>query len=264
MNAIRLLVPLTWVVLFPLGIPAVDLTKIDRTIKKEPAYQSKSPNYCLLVFGPEAKFRVWLVFDGDTLYVDRNGNGDLTEPNKRLEPSEKPAARSLTRAMAYTVGVIHDPTTGTKYTRVNIHRAVLDPEFTPRVSKDKERLAEYRKTYPQFVEGGIARIYLSGRGGKISQIGTLWCSTHASKASILHFDGPLVFRLVDGGVLRRGAEPADFRVELITPGLGKWVFTQVGHEVVPKGISPVAEFEFPTSGQAGRRIKVRHALTGRC
>jgi hypothetical protein len=264
MNAIRLLVALTWVALFPLSTPAIDLTKIDRTIQKEPAYRSKAPNYCLLVFGPEAKFRVWLVFDGDTLYVDRNGNGDLTEPNKRLEPSEKPAERSLTRAMAYTVGVIHDPTTGKKYTQMKIHRAVLDPEFIPRTRKDKERLAEYRKTYPQFVAGGLARIYLYGRGGKISQIGTLWGSTRPTKASILHFDGPLVFRLVDGGMLRRGAEPADFRVELITPGLGKWVYTTVGHVVVPKGISPVAEFEFPTSGRAEQTIKVRRALTGRC
>src|SRR5262249_20959902 len=40
--------------------------------------------YCLLVFGPEAKTRVWLVQDDDTLYVDRNGNGDLSEPAKRV------------------------------------------------------------------------------------------------------------------------------------------------------------------------------------
>ena len=55
-----------------------DLAKIDRTIRKEPAYQTKSPRYCLLVFGPEAKTRVWLVLDGDLLYVDRDGDGDLT------------------------------------------------------------------------------------------------------------------------------------------------------------------------------------------
>jgi hypothetical protein len=63
---------------------AADLTKIDRIVKKEPAYLAK-PKYCLLVFGPEAKERVWLVLDGDKLYVDRNGNGDLTEPGKRIE-----------------------------------------------------------------------------------------------------------------------------------------------------------------------------------
>ena len=41
---------------------AADLSKVDRTIKKEPVYQSK-PKYCLLVFGPKADTRVWLVLD---------------------------------------------------------------------------------------------------------------------------------------------------------------------------------------------------------
>ena len=27
---------------------------------------------------------MWLVQDGDVLYVDRNGNGDLTEPDERI------------------------------------------------------------------------------------------------------------------------------------------------------------------------------------
>jgi hypothetical protein len=62
--------------------PAADLTNIDRSISKEPTYQTKAPKYCLLVFGLDAKYRVWLVLDGGTLYVDRNGNGDLTEPGK--------------------------------------------------------------------------------------------------------------------------------------------------------------------------------------
>src|SRR5438128_308517 len=54
---------------------ATDLTKIDRTIVKEPAYEGR-PKYCLLVFGPEAKTRVWLVKDDNTLFIDRNGKGD--------------------------------------------------------------------------------------------------------------------------------------------------------------------------------------------
>jgi WD40 repeat protein len=41
---------------------AVDLAKIERKIVKEPAYRSR-PKYCLLVFGPEARTRVWLVQD---------------------------------------------------------------------------------------------------------------------------------------------------------------------------------------------------------
>src|SRR5262249_3777467 len=45
----------------------------------------KAPRYCLLVFGPEAKTRIWLVLDGSVLYVDRNGNGDLTDKGERFE-----------------------------------------------------------------------------------------------------------------------------------------------------------------------------------
>src|SRR5262245_13164958 len=62
---------------------AVDLTKIDRSISKEPAYRGK-PRYGLLVLGRKAETRIWLVIDGKTLYVDRNGNGDLTEPGERV------------------------------------------------------------------------------------------------------------------------------------------------------------------------------------
>src|SRR6516225_6430934 len=60
-----------------------DLAKINRTITKEPLYKG-TPKYCLLVFGPVAKFRAWLVTDDEALYVDRNGNGDLTENGKRV------------------------------------------------------------------------------------------------------------------------------------------------------------------------------------
>src|SRR5262249_9660162 len=56
---------------------------IDRAIVKEPAYKGK-PKYCLLVLGPEAKTRAWLVLDGDLVYIDRNGNGDLTEPDEKV------------------------------------------------------------------------------------------------------------------------------------------------------------------------------------
>src|SRR5262249_16663189 len=73
--------------LLPLVAPAPDLAPIDRTIRKEPHYQHKV-KYALLVFGPEAKFKVWLALDDDVLYVDKNGDGDLTAPEKRIA-SEK-------------------------------------------------------------------------------------------------------------------------------------------------------------------------------
>jgi hypothetical protein len=68
--------------------PAVpDLSKVDRTIVKEPSKLSQ-PRYCLMVFGPRAEVRIWMIKDGDRLYVDRNANGDLTESEESLAPTE--------------------------------------------------------------------------------------------------------------------------------------------------------------------------------
>src|SRR5215212_7175934 len=65
-----------------------DLSGVDRGIAKEPAYRSR-PRYLLLVFGLRADTRVWLVEDGETIYVDRNANGDLTEPGEAVAPSHR-------------------------------------------------------------------------------------------------------------------------------------------------------------------------------
>jgi hypothetical protein len=66
---------------------AADLEAIEKTIGKQPAYRTE-PRYCLLLFGAEAKIRVWIVEDGRTLYVDRNANGDLTDDGPPLQPTE--------------------------------------------------------------------------------------------------------------------------------------------------------------------------------
>src|SRR5437867_3907462 len=84
---------------------AADLAKVDRAIGKEPAYKSK-PKYCLLVFGPEMKTRVWLVQDGDILYVDRNGSGDLTEPGKKIAAEKKEGAEE--NEYTFKIGEIRD------------------------------------------------------------------------------------------------------------------------------------------------------------
>ena len=69
---------LAWVALTALPTAAADLSSIERTILKEPRYTG-TPQYLLLAFGEEARTRVWVVFDGDRMYVDRNSNGDLTD-----------------------------------------------------------------------------------------------------------------------------------------------------------------------------------------
>src|SRR4051812_29976418 len=71
---------------------------------KEPAYQTKAPKYGLLRFGPKGEDRVWLVLDGDTLYVDRNGNGDLTEPGDKVAAEKRPGRDPGESGRSFDVG----------------------------------------------------------------------------------------------------------------------------------------------------------------
>ena len=74
-----------WLALQSVGAAsAIDYDKVARPLVKEPAYKTKKPSYALLLFGPEAKLVVWAVLDGETVYIDRNGNGDLTDDGERF------------------------------------------------------------------------------------------------------------------------------------------------------------------------------------
>src|SRR5262249_14124373 len=89
---------------------SADLTKIERTLTKEPAYQSKTPKYCLLVFGPEAKTRIWLVADNDVLHVSNN-QGDLTAAGSQLIPGQR-----FVRRLHFPIGDIATVDGKTQYT----------------------------------------------------------------------------------------------------------------------------------------------------
>src|SRR5262249_14943460 len=165
----RLCSVLAWLALGSLPASATDLTKIDRTIAKEPAYKNK-PKYCLLVFGPEAKFRVWLVIDGDTLYVDRNGNGDLTEPGEAVtRPPEG----------GFQAGTITEPN-GIQHTKLQL-QVIHTGSFAIAIRIEGKRLQCVQ------VEAPCPRA---------SPPGSRLFADRPGAAPIVHFDGPLTMKLV--------------------------------------------------------------------
>ena len=64
---------------------SADLSKIERRIANAPRYTAATQYHALLVLGDDASYRAWLVVDGDTLYVDKNGDGDLRDPGERIQ-----------------------------------------------------------------------------------------------------------------------------------------------------------------------------------
>jgi hypothetical protein len=266
---------------------AADLTKIDRTIKKEPVYQSKSPKYGLLVFGPNAETRVWLVLDlGDPrehapakniLYVDRNGDGDLTGPGERitctLQKQELWASFSPTPAVTYCpqfdVGDLVERDGKTRHTGLKV------------------RVDSYVQRYrPVSVEVKVA-----GRGEQFGGGLLLAFADRPQDAPVIHFGGPLILRVsMESGALFvpinyddkpdptwydkhppqyeekslvRG-EARHLVAQIGTPGLGRGTFAALSAGVPPAGAHPVADIEFPPADPKAGPIRRSVPLDSRC
>src|SRR5262245_39202710 len=206
-----LFLPLATLTILPLGTnpsAAVDLTRIDRTIAKEPAYKSK-PRYCLLVFGPEAKTRVWLVLDGEVLYVDRNGNGDLTEPGERVVAKKSDDADE---EFSFRAGEIRDGMLVHK----NLTVGIINLGY---LADRDERVKEFLARNPQ---GRGYQIGLDvempgpkgvGIGGRVEQLayfgdggGLLQFADRPQDAPIVHFGGPWKITLVGRQQLTAGRD----------------------------------------------------------
>jgi hypothetical protein len=231
---------------------AADLSKIDRTIRKEPAYAGK-PRYCLLVFGPEAKDRVWLVHDGETLYVDRNGNGDLTEPGKKVGVKKDSKANGLT----FEAG---DLTVGGK-----VHKSLFVWFLPLKKWADNPALADIGvirdalKADPAAVVADVsldvesARFKGPGLGGRIEQqagfydlTGVLTFGDKPADAPVIHFDGPLTVTFYgEVPTLRLGRE-SDLVLMVGTPGHGGGTFTMLHYQdTIPPALRPTVAIRWP-------------------
>jgi len=206
------------------SVVALDLSKIERTIRKEPAYKSK-PKYCLLVFGPEAKTRIWLVMDGDVLYVDKNGNGDLTEEGERITAKEG----------LFEAGDIIDVDGKTKYSQLKVRK--LDGEMTV---ETRGQFGEY--TFLDEWADSPQDAPLRHFDGRLS---------------IYLFDA-------NECNLIRGEKRTDIQVYIGTVyPKGAWVYVD-NRKGVPDDVHPMAEVTFPSKTTNSKPIKIKVPLTQRC
>ncbi|HUG94206.1 MAG TPA: hypothetical protein VML55_25480 [Planctomycetaceae bacterium] len=226
------------------GTPAaaVDYHDVDRTLVKEPDYRTDMPQYALLVFGPRAELRVWAVFDGDALYLDRNADGDLTQPDERFA--------TLDDCRGVTIG-------GGRPAKYVINRlSRLDVER----DEKQERML-------------IVGIEVSG-AATFRQLGGVWLQGSAAAAHLAHFDGPIsIFPGSENGlpgpehVLKIG-EPVelDAVIGTIDAGAGCWTAVEVergGEVAFPPGVFPWVDVEFPARG-GGEPIRQSFPLSGFC
>jgi hypothetical protein len=251
---------------------AADLAKIERKLVKEPVYKSKAL-YCLLVFGPEAKTRAWLVLDGDTLYIDRHADGDLTHADDRLMVHRvtKDGPNVMSSETKVFLDVIppgkddgqNAPTLkgSPRYSRLSVSHAIPREKAIPPNEEQKEYLERLRSHYTMV----FLRI-----DGKYNQMGWACFSEQPGNAPILHFDGPLTlgfgrnFGPFKQPALRRGPDPQELMVCLETPGLGKGAMVTMDNRFAPADVHPVADIAFPGKQPGDKPLTSRVVLKERC
>jgi hypothetical protein len=192
-----------------------DLGKIDRRIRKEPAYVAKSPLYGLAMFGPKAEARVWMVLDKsqpdtaqfDVLHIDLNADGDLTGAGERL---------TLGADGRFSVGDFTDPT-GARHA-----------EFTVRPDKENDSVMlslrwrgqfKFGGGYPEDPEAGYMRF-----SAKAADAPVIW----------VHGDAPFRFQRWYGAKLVIGGA-SDLKVFLGQPGRGPNTFCAAQEHFLPAG-----------------------------
>jgi hypothetical protein len=192
-----------------------DLSKVDRALKKEPAYVCKKPLYGLAVFGPKADKRVWLVLDKskpdapgyDVLYVDRNADGDLTGPGERV----------TTQGNKFDLGELTDPATGVKHPEFAVNVLGGGGEPTVMLSLRWRGRFKFGGGYPEETKDGYMHF-----APRPADAPVVW----------LHGDGPFRFQRWYGGQLPVGGSE-DFKVFLGQPGRGPSTFAAAQEHILP-------------------------------
>jgi hypothetical protein len=205
-----------------------------------------NPQYALLVFGPQGQTRVWIVLEGETIYLDRSGG-------------ELPAHRGLYEEYSDGNQIrIQDPDGRTTCVIKGVHDLFVRdyPERRLMVDVDVEGPLEYQ------------------------QYADLGTSVRPQDAPRAHFHGPLVvepqkiyWKLPAGFALKRGDKASDLRVNIGTMDAdrGCWVVvrthTNVQNEdkaLFREGVFPVVDIEFPPKTAERVPVKRRFPLNKFC
>jgi hypothetical protein len=197
------------------------------------------PEYCWLVFGPEAKIRILLRLQGNKAYIDRDGKGEFIGREKTVFDGQQYFGVDDLR--------IADPDNQATYTITQISRSDAPHPRGVSVSVRVQGPVEY---------------------GEYCGVEMTPSPENAKEA---HFHGPLTVELTPKApwTLQRGGKPTQLRVNIGTTDeqKGCWVVVTTepskGQSAFPKGVHPVVDVEFPAKDQ-GPAIKRRYPLDEPC
>lgn len=249
---------------------AVNLEKVDRAIAKLPTFSAESQDYCLLVFGPEAAKRVWLVRDGEILYVDRNGNGDLTEPEDRITSDAK-SSKPDEGVFQFAVGDLVDGPLLHKDLRVSWfkldHLKDTDADVRAALASDPKFRA-----CSVAVDVEVPNQVGSGIDGRLPQSAMAWdhrgllrFAARPADAPIIHFGGPWDVTLAGTPGRWRIGRTEEVYLVVGTPGIGAGSTADVAYaKVIPPALVPNLQVTFPPASAGMPPVVRSYDLARRC
>ena len=246
------------------GLAQADgLAKIERKIATLPTFSAEVQYYALLVLGAEQEKRVWLVIDDHDLYVDKNGNGDLTEEGERLQAPRKVGRSDFITSRSW--GVAEFDESG-RYSDFRVHLGLVNPSWRPaKTASNRQRMEAFMAVVRKTPHANLTSIYLTIDGKRTQLCSTMFGVTPET-APVLHMDGPLTLGLVEsfaGFRFWRGAEQK-LTVAVGTRGHGPATFSYAMYAELPEEARPVLEIEFPGAEPGTYLPKRMIELTQRC
>ncbi len=226
---------------------AFDFGQLDRRIAKESTYQTRSL-YGLALIGPDATTRVWMVLDGERLYVDKNANGDLTDDG----PPAELAAKNTDPASFPSTDVSADGgRTVYKFEVTLWNRS----SFRRGAAPDAEPFNQ--SVHVTFPDG---RYY----GAWGDHLKPLVFAAQPQGAPALHFGGSLRMGFEVRRPLERVAGGFKLSACVGTPGSCPGAWVHLLYRTIPKDVHPKAVLEFPPADPGGAPVRVEFVLGQRC
>jgi hypothetical protein len=203
------------------------------------------PQYCWLVFGPNAQVRVLVSLNGKTVSLEHYADEKPTGRRERFPIDAE--FEQITLA---------DPDGETSYVITRVHQPLVPAGAHPELFVNVE------------VKGPVSyRQY--------SDVGEM--ADDPEKAPLSHFHGPLTvevrkinFEIYPGLALKRGDKPAKMNAVVGTMDARKgcWVVVssqdENGDKFFPEGVHPVVDVEFPPAHEGDPPIRQRYPLDRVC
>jgi hypothetical protein len=193
------------------AVTTTDLSRLDRAMGGQPVGPSNEPRYCLLVFGPEAHTRSWILVDAERVQVERDGELETC----RLESCEEHGK----------------------------WRECLIGDVVEQGGKTRHRDLRL------ILAGDQVALTLRSHGWGMKDIGYLVegpkLAARPANAPVVHFNGSQAFHL---SLWENGSEPT-LAARIGTPGVGDNSFASITHSVAEQVNSrPIAEVDSPSPG----------------